>query len=139
MVLLTVLNILVCAGTLVTVLAAKREIMKARKEIDGLGKEVTELYDIVEETESAVYRTEDKVKGLEKGVERKFLEVNDGISFMIDGNEEMYGLIEKIDKAQVEDLKELKEFIVEEHGKLHMKIAFTPLKVVQVGGQDGRA
>lgn len=128
MVLLTVLNILVCAGTLVTVLAAKRE-------IKGLGQEVTELYDIVEETESAVYRTEDKIESLDK----KFLELDNGINFIIDGNQEMFGIVEKIDKDQEENLESLKEFIVDEHGKLHMKIAFTPLKVVQVGGQDGRA
>lgn len=128
MVLLTVLNILVCAGTLSVVLAAKKEIKR-------LGGEVTELYDIVEETESAVYRTEDKVNGLDK----KLLEIDNGISFMIDGNQEMYGLVEKIDKEQKENLEGLKEFIVDEHGKLHMKIAFTPLKVVQAGGNDGRA
>ena len=100
MVLLTVLNILVCAGTLVTVLAAKREI---------------------------------------KGLDKKFLELDNGINFIIDGNQEMFGIVEKIDKDQEENLDNLKEFIEDEHGKLHTKIAFTPLKVVQVGGQDGRA
>lgn len=121
MVLLTVLNILVCAGTLVTVLAAKRE-------IKGLGQEVSELYDVVEEAE-------DKIKALDK----KFLELDNGINFVIDGNQEMFNIIEKIDKDQEENLDNLKEFIEDEHGKLHTKIAFTPLKVVQVGGQDGRA
>lgn len=100
MVLLTVLNILVCAGTLVTVLAAKREI---------------------------------------KALDKKFLELDNGINFIIDGNQEMFGIVEKIDKDQEENLDNLKEFIENEHGKLHTKIAFTPLKVVQVGGQDGRA
>lgn len=128
MVLLTVLNILVCAGTLATVLMVKRE-------VKGLSHEVTELYDLVEQTESSVYRTEDKVEKLDK----KLLEVDNGINLMIDGNAEMYELVEKIDKTQSEDLENLKEFIVYENGKLHMKIAFTPLKVVQVGGQDGRA
>lgn len=128
MVLLTVLNILVCAGTLVTVLAAKRE-------IKGLGQEVNELGNIVCESESAVYRAEDKIKALDK----KFLELDNGINFIIDGNQEMFGIVEKIDKDQEENLDNLKEFIENEHGKLHTKIAFTPLKVVQVGGQDGRA
>lgn len=128
MVLLTVLNILVCAGTLVTVLAVKRE-------IKGLGQEVSELYDVVEEAESAVYRAEAKIKALDK----KFLELDNGINFIIDGNQEMFGIVEKIDKDQEENLDNLKEFIEGEHGKLHTKIAFTPLKVVQVGGQDGRA
>lgn len=128
MVLLTVLNILVCAGTLVTVLAAKRE-------IKGLGQEVNELGNIVYESESAVYRAEDKIKSLDK----KFLELDNGINFIIDGNQEMFGIVEKIDKDQEENLDNLKEFIENEHGKLHTKIAFTPLKVVQVGGQDGRA
>lgn len=128
MVLLTVLNILVCAGTLVTVLAAKRE-------IKGLGQEVNELGNIVYESESAVYRAEDKIKSLDK----KFLELDNGINFIIDGNKEMFGIVKKIDKDQEENLDNLKEFIEDEHGKLHTKIAFTPLKVVQVGGQDGRA
>lgn len=132
MVLLTVLNILVCAGTLATVLAVKKEMGEIKKEVKGLSHEVTELYDIIEETEGAVYRSEDKQKEL--GTE--FLEIKNKVSLIIDGNEEMYGLVEKIDK---ENLEELKTFITEEHGKLHMKIAFTPLKVVQVGGQDGRA
>ncbi|MEA5268695.1 aspartyl-phosphate phosphatase Spo0E family protein [Clostridium perfringens] len=106
MVLLTVLNILVCAGTLVTVLAAKRE-------IKGLGQEVSELYDVVEEAESAVYRAEDKIKALDK----KFLELDNGINFIIDGNQEMFGIVEKIDKDQEENLDNLKEFI-EKYGVL---------------------